>query len=286
MARVIFVNGRYQLYQDSCVHVEDRGFQFADGVYEVCEVRGSKLVDETRHMMRLERSMHELKISSPMSLKSLGVILRETVRRNKVVNGLVYIQITRGVARRDFVFPSSDIQPTIVCFARKVSPEKNDAKSAKGLHVITMPDIRWKRPDIKSISLLPNALARQAAKEQGAEEAWLVDEHGYITEGAASNAWIVTQDNVLVTRSAETGILRGITRSVVIDLLKREGIEFREQAFKVEDVIQAKEAFITSASNVIMPIVTINGDKVGQGTVGPVTSMLRKEFHSQAELSS
>ncbi len=284
MTRVIYVNGMYQNYDNATVHVEDRGFQFADGVYEVCEVKDRCLIDETRHMERLQRSLNELSISQPMSLGALGNILRETIRRNRVVDGMVYIQVTRGAARRDFIFPSSDVAPSVICFARKVSRKKNDALAAKGIGVITQPDIRWGRPDIKSTSLLPNALARQAAWEEGCKEAWLVDQEGYITEGAASNAWILTQENILQTRSADSGILRGITRSVVIDLLKREGIEYIEKPFTVEDVVKAKEAFSTSASALIMPVVRIDGQKIGNGTVGPVTAKIREEFHTQAEV--
>lgn len=284
MTRVIYVNGMYQNYDNATIHVEDRGFQFADGVYEVCEVQNRCLVDETRHMNRLQRSLNELSIQMPMSLNAIGHILRETIRRNRVIDGMVYIQITRGVSRRDFIFPSSDVAPSVICFARKVSRRKNDALAAKGIGVITQPDIRWGRPDIKSISLLPNALARQAAWEEGCKEAWLVDPEGYITEGAASNAWILTQENILQTRSADSGILRGITRSVVIDLLKREGIKYIEKPFMVEDVVNAKEAFSTSASALIMPVVRINGQKIGNGTVGPVTAMIRQQFHSHAEI--
>ncbi|MGH1351707.1 MAG: D-amino-acid transaminase [Methyloligellaceae bacterium] len=284
MARVIFVNGQYQVYDNAVVHVEDRGFQFADGVYEVCEVRNRKLVDETRHIDRLHRSMHELQIRPPMARSALAVVMREVIRRNRVQDGLVYLQVTRGVAKRDFIFPDPAVPSSLICYARKVSRAANDSKANAGVGVITMPDNRWSRPDIKSVSLLPNLLARQAAQEAGCHEAWLVDGNGYITEGAASNAWIVTADDLLQTRSAETGILKGVTRSVVIDLLKREGIGFLEEPFKEEDVIKAKEAFSTSATALVMPVVRINNKKIGTGVVGPITKMLREQFHTQAEM--
>ncbi len=284
MARVIFVNGRYQTYDNALVHVEDRGFQFADGVYEVCEVREKKLVDEARHIARLQRSMRELQIDAPMSMKALAVVMREVIRRNKVSDGMVYLQVTRGVARRDFIFPNPPVPSSLICYARKISRQGNDKKAETGVGVITLSENRWSRPDIKSVSLLPNVLARQAAWEAECHEAWFIDGDGFITEGAASNAWIVTEDDILQTRSAETGILKGVTRSVVIDLLKREGIEFLEEPFKEEDVIKAKEAFSTSATALVMPVVRINNKKIGAGVVGPITKMLREQFHTQAEM--
>ncbi len=284
MTRVIFVNGQYQAYDNANVHVEDRGFQFADGVYEVCEIRDKKLVDEARHIARLQRSMRELSIEAPMEMSALAVVMREVIRRNRVSDGLVYLQVTRGVSRRDFIFPDPPVPSSLVCYARKISRQGADKKAETGVGVITLPENRWSRPDIKSVSLLPNVLARQAAWEAGCHEAWLLDTNGFITEGAASNAWIVTQDNILQTRSADTGILRGVTRSVVIDLLKREGINFLEKPFKEEDVIKAKEAFSTSATALVMPVVRINNKNIGTGVVGPITKMLREQFHTQAEM--
>ena len=178
MTRIVYVNGRYTPYADAAIHVEDRGFQFADGVYEVCEVRDGSLVDERRHMRRLGRSLRELGMTEPVGLRSLGVILRETIRRNRVKNGLVYLQVTRGVASRDFAFPGPAVAPSIVCFARSLSRSKAEKKAAAGISVITVPDIRWKRVDIKTTGLLAQALARQQAKEAGADEAWMVDGQG------------------------------------------------------------------------------------------------------------
>lgn len=286
MSRIAFVDGRYLPYANALVHVEDRAYQFADGVYEVCEVLDGHLVDETRHMARLERSLRELQIRSPMGLTALGIVLRETVRRNRVVDGLVYIQVSRGVARRDFIFPPAATRPVVVCLARAVSRSKTIAAGEEGIAVITMPDLRWKRPDIKSVSLLPNALARQAALEEGAKEAWLVDEAGFVTEGAASNAWIVDHAGQLITRAADFGILRGVTRAVVLDLAAREGLRVIERTFTVDEALQAREAFITSASNMVMPVVRINGRAIGNGRPGSFAEQLRDSFHEHAEIAS
>ena len=194
MSRIAYVNGRYRPWRDATVHVEDRGYQFSDGVYEVCEVRGGRMVDERRHMARLERSLAELRMAMPMSPAALGVVMRETIRRNRVDNGIVYLQVSRGVARRDHAFPPSGTAPAVVVTARSLDGAGNEAMAEKGVAVVTVPDNRWGRVDIKSISLLPNVLAKQAAREQGAREAWFVDRDGNVTEGSSSNAWIVTAD--------------------------------------------------------------------------------------------
>jgi len=285
MTRVVYVNGAYAAYPDARVHVEDRGYQFADGVYEVCEVRNGCLVDERRHMLRLRRSLRELKIGDPMEPRSLGVILRETVRRNRVRNGVVYLQVTRGVARRDFAFPDSDLMPSIVCFARAMSPVKSERKAHAGVSVITIPDIRWQRVDIKTIGLLAQSLARQAAKDAGADEAWMVDRDGFITEGASCNAWIVAPAGNLRTRSADFGILRGITREVAMETAKKQGYNIEEKAFTVEEAKAAIEAFQTSASGLVMPVVKIDGHMIGDGKPGPISKSLRKAYHDTAEIS-
>ena len=235
MSRIAYVNGRYMPRGEAAVHIEDRGYQFSDGVYEVCEVRGGRMIDERRHMARLRRSLDELRIALPMSPAALGVVMRETVRRNRVRNGIVYLQVTRGVARRDHAFPPPGTPPSIVVTARSFDPAGQRATAAEGIAVITVPDDRWERVDIKSISLLPNVLAKQAAREQGAKEAWFVDRDGRVTEGSSSNAWIVTMDGKVVTRPADNGILRGITRSVLIDVIKAQGLDFEERPFTVEE---------------------------------------------------
>lgn len=285
MARVVYVNGTYQAYGNALVHVEDRGFQFADGVYEVCEVRNGQLIDERLHIDRLFRSLGELRIGPPMSRPALGVVMRETLRRNRVRHGLIYLQITRGVAKRDFAFPAPGTRPSVVCFAHASSPARRERRASQGIGVITTLDIRWRRPDIKSVSLLPNALARQQAEEAGAGEAWLVDDDGFVTEGAACNAWIVTADGDIITRQAESGILRGITRTVLIEVLRAEGLRFVERPFTVVEAQAAAEAFNSSAVGLIMPVISIDGRLVGDGHPGPVAKRLRQLFHGWAEAS-
>src|SRR5262245_6227748 len=285
MARIAYVNGRYLRHGEASVHVEDRGYQFADGVYEVCEVRGGRLVDERRHMQRLVRSLRELRIALPMPLTALGVVLHETVRRNRVQDGLVYLQITRGVARRDFIFPAADTKPSVVVTARNLDRTRMDRSAADGIAVITVPDNRWERVDIKSVSLLPNVLAKEAARAAGAKEAWFLDKEGFVTEGGSSNAWIVTRDGVLVTRPAEFGILRGITRTVVLDVIADQNIRFEERKFSIEEAYGAREAFVTSASQIVMPVVSIDGKPVGNGAPGRGATALRGHFHRVAEFS-
>jgi len=286
MARVVYVNGVYSPYAEAAVHVEDRGFQFADGVYEVCEVRDGCLVDERRHMLRLRRSLSELGMAEPMDRRPLGVILRETVRRNRVKNGIVYLQVTRGVARRDFAFPAEDVAPTVVCLAHSLSRAKASQRAAAGISVITIPDIRWARVDIKTTGLLAQSLARQQAKAAGADEAWMVDKDGFVTEGASCNAWIVTKAGKLVTRQADFGILRGITREVVMDIARRNGLLFEERSFTVSEAKAAREAFQTSASGLVMPVVRIDGQPIGNGKPGETALGLRQVYHTVAEISS
>jgi D-alanine transaminase len=285
MTRIVYVSGTYYPYGHAGVHVEDRGFQFSDGVYEVCEVRAGQLIDERRHIDRLHRSMNELRMRPPMGRRALGVIMRETVRRNRVRDGLVYLQITRGVAKRDFAFPPADIAATIVCYARGRSAVAAERRAAAGIRVVTMPDIRWRRPDIKTVALLPNALARQAALDAGAEEAWLVDDDGFVTEGASSNAWILTENDELVTRPANSQILRGITRTVLIELISEQGLNLVERPFTVAEAQSAKEVFNTSATGVVMPVIAIDGAPIGGGRPGGLTLTLRRLFGEFAERS-
>jgi len=284
MARIAYVNGRYLPHRAAAVHVEDRGYQFADGVYEVCEVREGRLVDERRHMQRLVRSLGELGIALPMSLAALGVVLRETVRRNRVEHGLAYLQVTRGVARRDFLFPAPETRPSLVVTARNLDRGKQERLAAEGIAVVTVPDNRWDRVDIKSVSLLPNVLAKEAARASGAREAWFVDRDGFVTEGASSNAWIVTRDGKLVTRPADHGILRGITRTVVLDVAAARNLGLEERRFSVTEAYEAREAFVTSASQIVMPVVQINGRPVGNGAPGLVATALRQDFHRHSEI--
>lgn len=285
MSRIAYVNGRYLPHRDASVHVEDRGYQFADGVYEVCEVLGGRLVDERRHLDRLDRSLRELRIAAPMSRPALAAVLREVVRRNGVRDGMVYLQVTRGVARRDHAFPVPGIAPSVVVTARRTDREAQEALARKGVAVITVPENRWPRVDIKSISLLPNVLAKQAAKEAGAREAWFVDADDYVTEGASTNAWIVTAGGTIVTRPADNGILRGITRTVAFEVAADLGYTIEERPFTVAEARAAQEAFISAATTVIMPVVTIDGVPVGAGVPGPVASALRLKFHEFSEIA-
>jgi D-alanine transaminase len=283
MSRIAYVNGRYLPLRDACVNIEDRGYQFSDGVYEVCEVRGGHLIDARRHLARLERSLGELRIRMPMPLAALAVVLRETVARNRVKYGIVYLQITRGVARRDHAFPEAGTKPSIVVTARELDFAKNEAIAAQGIAVISVPDNRWARVDIKSVSLLPNVLAKQAAREAGAREAWFVDEAGVVLEGSSSNAWIVTREGNVVTRQADHAILRGITRAVAFEAIKAQRLTLEERAFTLAEACDAREAFVTSASQIVMPVVKIDGRAVGDGKPGPVALALRRAFHRYAE---
>jgi D-alanine transaminase len=286
MARFIYVNGRYVPWADATVHAEDRGFQFGDAIYEVCEVRAGRLIDEARHMQRLERSLTALKIAQPMSRGALSRVLRETIRRNRVCDGLVYLQVSRGARPREFGFSEAvNMTPTVVCLARPMAREKANAQAEKGIGVRSMPDNRWGRCDIKTVMLLPASLAKEAAKEIGAKEAWFVDEQGFVTEGASSNAWIVDQSGQLITRAVNHEILRGVTRTTLIDLLKKEGLTLVERPFTIKEAKAAREAFNTSATSVVMPVVSIDGSPVGNGAPGLLSSRLRAAFHSVAEVA-
>lgn len=285
MSRYAYINGQYLSFRDAKVHIEDRGYQFADGVYEVCEVRGGRLIDQRRHLERLQRSLKEIHIPLPMSVRALGVVLREVVSRNRIGYGIVYMQVTRGVARRDHAFPSPRTSPSLVVTARSLNLSRNEALAKNGIAVISVPDNRWGRVDIKTIGLLPNVLARQNAIEQGARDAWFVDKDGMVTEASSANAWIVTPGGVLVTRHVDRAILRGITRTVVFDAIKAEGLAVEERAFALEEAYGAREAFITSASQIVLPVIRIDGRTIGDGTPGPVAISLRRQFHRYAEAS-
>ncbi len=282
MSRVAYVNGQYRPHGEAVIHVEDRGFQFADGVYEVWSVFDGRLADFDGHMTRLHRSLNELRIDIPMTRAALGRVLNETVRRNRVREGLVYIQVTRGTARRDHPFPPEGTPPSVVITARSLPLSKGNAAAKKGVAVITQPDIRWGRCDIKTVGLLPNVLAKQAARERGAAEAWMVDEMGLVTEGSSTNAWIVDEDGKLRTRDTQANILQGITRAAVMALIADEGLELEERAFSVDEAKRAREAFYTSASGFVMPATSIDGVKIGNGKPGPIATRLRALYLDQA----
>ncbi|TAM99654.1 MAG: D-amino-acid transaminase [Rhizobiaceae bacterium] len=283
MSKIAYVNGRYLPHAEATVHVEDRGYQFSDGVYEVCEVARGSLIDMTRHLNRLDRSLRELRIAWPMHRSALEIVLREVVRMNGVRDGLVYLQVTRGVARRDHVFPASTTRPAMVVTAKRIDPETVARRAASGVKVITVPENRWERVDIKSVGLLPNVLAKQQAKEAGAQEAWFVDPEGKVTEGGSTNAWIVDEAGKLVTRPADFGILRGITRTTVLDVAAKLGLTVEERPFSVEEAKRAREAFITSATSIVMPVVAIDGHPVANGHPGSVALSLREAFFDIAE---
>lgn len=276
MARIVYVNGQYLSYGDAMIHCEDRGFLFGDAVYEVCPVLAGRIIDAEHHLVRLERSLSELAIQPPMSRAALGHVLRETVRRNRVKDGSIYLEVSRGVAKRDFLFPPAGTPRTVVCFARSQSFEKLDATAQKGILVISAPDQRWERVDIKTVQLLAPAMAKEKARAANAKEAWLVDRDGYVTEGASANAWIVTADGEIATRSAASGILRGVTRTVLIEFLASENLRITERPFTIEEAKAAAEAFVTSATNFVMPVVRIDDAVIGQGKPGPVTLRLRR----------
>ena len=285
MSRVVYVNGRYRPVAEASVSVDDRAFTFGDGIYEVCEVRSGALIDETRHLARLGRSLEAVRISWPIGEAALRLVMRETVRRNRVRDGLVYIQISRGAARRDHGFPSSDVKPGLIVAARALDPALGSARAAKGVAVITLPDQRWAHPHIKTLQLLPNVLAKQAAREAEAFEAWFVDRDGFITEGASTNAWIVTPDAALVTRQADESILHGVARARLLDVASQLGLRFEERPFTLEEAHQAREAFLSSATTIATPVVSIDGKPIGDGRPGAIVAKLRYAFHLSAERS-
>jgi len=282
MPRIAYVNGRYLPHDKAGVHIEDRGYQFADGVYEVWAVFGGQLADSEGHFERLNRSLGELGIPTPMSRKALEVVLSEILRRNRVVEGLLYLQVTRGVAPRDHVFPHPGTSPSVVITAKRVDRVATEAKAAKGVSVITTPENRWGRCDIKTVGLLPNVLAKQAAKEKGASEAWFVDADGLVTEGGSSNAWIVDETGALRTRDTGANILRGVTRLAVLRLAEELQIRVEERPFTPAEVKSAREAFYTGAGSLVTPVVKIDDDLVGGGAPGPVATRLRELYIQSA----
>lgn len=282
MSRIAYVNGSYSPHGEAVVHIEDRGFQFADGVYEVWAVFDGRLADFDGHMTRLHRSLNALRIDIPMSVAALTQVLRETIRRNRVRNGLVYLQVTRGTARRDHPFPHADTPPSVIVTAKSVNLSRGETQALKGVAVLTQPDIRWGRCDIKTVGLLPNVLAKQAAREAGAYEAWLVDDMGLVTEGTSTNAWIVDEHGKLRTRDTQANILKGCTRTSLMALIAEHGVELDERAFSVDEAKQAREAFFTAAGAFVTPTISIDGVKIGDGAPGPITTRLRALYLEQA----
>lgn len=279
MSRIVYVNGAYLPEEEAKISVFDRGFLFADGVYEVSSVLAGKLIDNAAHMARLERSLDELKMAPPLPLDEIPPIQREIVDRNALDQGTVYLQVTRGAADRDFPFPKG-VTSSLVIF----SQERNlleDPAAARGIAVVTLPDIRWQRRDIKTVQLLAPALAKQAAQDAGANDAWLVED-GFVTEGSSNNAYIVTLDGTIVTRALSNSILHGITRRAVLTLAEREGLKVEERSFTPEEAYEAGEAFITSASTFVYPVVKIDGRILSNGAPGPVATKLRQLYIEMA----
>ncbi len=280
MSRIAYVNGRYVPHADAAIHIEDRGYQFADGVYEVVLVHKGAMVDELPHLDRLDRSLAELRIAAPMGRRALRSVMREVVRRNRIDTGLVYMQVTRGVARRDHPFPGQ-VPPAVVMTAKRIELPTPEAVE-NGVKVITIPDIRWERCDIKTVALLPNVLGKQQARENGAYEAWQVDQQGDVTEGTSTNAWIVTTEGELVTREATHDILNGITRLTILKLAEREGLTFVERPFSVEEAKRAREAFISSATSFVTPVTQIDDTVIGNGKAGTMGRQLRDAYFAYA----
>jgi D-alanine transaminase len=276
VSRIAYVDGRYVPHRHALVHIEDRGFQFADAVYEVVAMKNGVFVDAELHLARLHRSLAALALEPPMSDRALTTVLREVARRNLVDEGIVYLQVSRGSAPRDFAFPKS-ARPTLVVTARRRG--LSDPRLLEtGVSVIAIPDIRWARPDIKSVSLLPNVLGKEQAKERGAYEAWQLDRDGNVTEGTSSNAWIVTSAGEVVTRQADTSILNGVTRRGLMRIIAEHQLKLVERPFSLAEAKAAPEAFLTSASNFLIPVVRIDDHAIGTGKPGPVTLRLIEAY--------
>ena len=273
MSRVVYVNGTYCPRGEAAVHIEDRGYQFGDGVYEVFLVRSGQLFDFEGHLTRLSRSLREIAITPPVSDRALRMIIKRLVRLNSLKNGLVYLQITRGVARRDHKFPV-DAQASLVLTTKPLSISEN----TEGKSAITVPDQRWTRRDIKTIQLLPNCLAKQAAAEQGAYEAIMVMPDGTISEGSSSNLWMVDADDKLITRPADSDILNGITRLALQRIGSERQLKIEERAFTVEEALNAKELFVSSATSVAMPITQLDGQQIADGNPGRIALALRHAY--------
>lgn len=286
MGRIAYVNGRFVPHGEAFVHIEDRGYQFADAVYEVWAVFDGRLADAEGHFARLERSLAELGIVMPMSRAALTLVLKETLRRNRIREGLLYLQVSRGVAPRDHAFPADGVRPAVIVTASRVDRAAAEARAARGVGVVTTPENRWGRCDIKTVGLLPNVLAKQKAREAGAVEAWFVDELGLVTEGASSNAWIVDGDGVLRTRDTNANILRGVTRLSLMEVIREAGLTVEERPFTPEEARSAREAFITGAGTIVLPVVSVDGKPVGDGTPGPVASRLRRLYIERAKARS
>ncbi len=279
MSRTVFVNGAFLPYEQASIPIMDRGFLFADGIYEVSAVVNGRLVDSAAHLQRLDRSLSDIRIANPHTAAEWTRLAEDLVARNGLREGLVYMQVTRGVAERDFAFPKA-ATPTVVMFTQaKALVDSPAARS--GVAVITVPDLRWRRRDIKSVALLAQVLAKQAAAEAGVAEAWMVED-GHVTEGGSSTAFIITRDGRIVTRPLSHAVLPGITRLAAMALAREAGLAIEERLFTVEEALAAAEAFFTSAGSFVMPVVAIDGKPVGDGRPGPLTRRLRELYLGMA----
>jgi D-alanine transaminase len=279
MSRIVFLNGSFLPIDEAKVPFMDRGFMFGDGVYEGIGMLDGRLIDNEAHLERLERSLAEIRIPNPYTRADWTHLQEELARRNGMTEGFIYFQVTRGVAERDFFFPEN-AKPTIAMFTQAKAIAQAPAAQT-GIAVVTVPDLRWQRRDIKSINLLAQVLAKQAAKEAGAQEAWLVED-GFVTEGGSSSAFIVTKEGSIVVRPLSNAILPGITRKSLLQLSQEDGITLEERRFTVEEAYGAAEAFLTSASNFVLPIVSIDGRPVADGKPGPITKRLRALYLAMA----
>ena len=284
--RIAYVNGRYLPHAQAGVHIEDRGLQLGDGIYEVTNVIGGKPIDEEPHLDRMERSLREIGITMPMSRAALKLVMREMIARNRIANGLLYLQVTRGAARRDHVPPKTAMKPTLILTMRSQDMAALKTRMEKGVAVTTAPDLRWKRCDIKTVQLLPNLMAKQAAKAKGAYEAWLVDDDGYVTEGGSTNAWIVDQSGKVVTRDLSNAILPGVTRRIILEAIREAGMDVTERKFTVAEAQAAQEAFLSSATGAAVPVVMIDGVKIREGFPGALSRRIHDLYARKAGIKT
>lgn len=284
MSRIAYVNGRYCRHNGAAIHIEDRGYQFADAVYEVCGIRDRKMLDEEAHLNRLDWSLGELGIPWPMTRSALQVTMREVIRRNRVRHGMIYLQVSRGRARRAHSY-SAHMNPALVITATSTPRPQNAQALPQPVSVITQPDIRWQRVDIKTVALLPNSMARHAADNAGCREAWLINAEEKVTEGSSSNAWIVDQQNRVRTHPTNGRILNGTVRQALIRLAKQEGIEVSETAFTPQEAYEAKEAFLTSSNALVQPINQIDGHKIGNASQNEISQQLWRAYYIENQIA-
>ncbi|HKQ10661.1 MAG TPA: D-amino-acid transaminase [Rhizomicrobium sp.] len=280
--RAAYVNGRYLPHGQAGVHIEDRALQFGDGIYEVFNVLDGQPIDEEPHLDRMERSLRELGIAMPMGRAALKLVIREMIARNRMANCLLYLQVTRGAMKRDHVPPAAGPRPSLIITVRGQDTASLAQRLERGIAVSTQPDIRWGRCDIKTVQLLPNLLAKQAAKKAGAFEAWLVDEDGFVTEGSSTTAWIVDGAGTLITRDLTNAILPGVTRKIMLEAADEAQLKVEQRKFTVAEALKAREAFLSSATGAAVPVVSIDGHKIGDGAPGPLTLRIRDLYAARS----